>query len=113
MYERFMEKTRLVTNKMLEVGFGEGGSVKMWQEYFPNAEIYCMEYFDKEYAETWHSPSTDVPDLNVIRGDSTKPEPWLEVPFELDFIVDDGSHFPKDQMETFALGFSHLKSGGF
>lgn len=112
MYENLMESKRFTTNKILEVGFGEGGSVRMWMEYFPNADIYCMEYFDKEYSDVWHNPNTDIPELNVIKGDSTKPETWLEVPQNLDYIIDDGSHFGKDQMATFLNGFPHLASGG-
>ena len=112
MYENLMEKNRMATNKILEVGFGEGGSVKMWMDYFPNAETYCIEYFDKEHTDVWHSPSSDIPDLNVIGGDSTKPETWIDVPGNFDYIIDDGSHFPQDQISTFLHGFSHLKSHG-
>ena len=112
MYGRLMEEKRATTNKMLEIGFGEGGSVKMWMDYFFNADVYCIEYFDKEYSDVWHSPSADIPDLNVIKGDSTKPETWIEIPNNFDYIVDDGSHQPEDQIATFLLGFPHLKSGG-
>lgn len=112
MYERLMEEKRVTTNKMLEIGFGEGGSAKMWMDYFPNAEIYCVEYFDKEHEEVWHSPSVDLPELNMIKGDSTNAETWLEIPNNFDFIIDDGSHHPDDQISTFLLGFSHLKSKG-
>jgi len=112
MYEKLMEKSRLTTKNLLEIGYGEGGSIKMWADYFPNAQIHCIEYFDDEYKNVWHSPALDVPDLNVIEGDSTKLETWDAVPFDLDYIIDDGSHFPQHQMDTFLSGFSHLKSRG-
>ena len=111
-YERLFDHKRLKINKMLEVGYGSGGSVKMWMDYFPNADVYCMEYCDEEYKEVWHNPKLDLPDLDLIIGDSTKPESWVDVPNELDLIVEDGSHFPEHQIATFMNGFPHVASGG-
>ena len=51
-------------------------------------------------------------ELNLIVGDSTKKETWEQVPNNFDFIIDDGSHYPQHQIDTFLNGFSHLKSGG-
>lgn len=112
MYSEIMESSRTTVNKMLEIGFGKGGSVRMWMDYFPNADIYCMEYCDEEYKNVWHNPNLDIPNLEVIIGDSTKPESWLNVPYELDYIIDDGDHHPENQIATFMNGFSHVKSGG-
>lgn len=111
-YEQLMEQKRFTTSKLLEVGFGKGGSVRTWMDYFPNADIYCMEYFDKEYQEVWHNPSIDIPELKMVTGDSTKESTWDELPYDFDFIIDDGSHFPEDQIATFLNGFKHLKSRG-
>jgi hypothetical protein len=113
MYQKFMESNRLSTNRILEIGFGSGASSKMWIEYFPNADVYCMEYFDEEYKNVWNSPSSNIENLNIVRGDSTKTETWNEVPYEFDYLIDDGSHFPKDQINTFLLGFPHVKSNGY
>jgi len=112
MYSDLLDDKRLTTNKMLEIGYGSGASIRMWQEYFPNADIYCMEYCDEEHKDVWHNPSLDIPDMELIVGDSTKPECWVDVPYNLDLIVDDGSHFGKDQMATFMNGFTHVRSKG-
>ena len=37
---------RFSTFKMLEIGFGQGGSVSLWEELFPNAEITWIDYSD-------------------------------------------------------------------
>lgn len=112
MYEKLMERNRLSTKKVLEIGFGEGGSIKMWQNYFTNADIYCIEYFGDEHEKVWKSPSTEIPYLKVIRGNSTEKSTWNEAPYDIDYIIDDGSHQPEHQIETFLLGFPHLKSHG-
>jgi len=111
-YEKLMEPKRMTTNKMLEIGYGSGASIRMWMDYFPNADIYCMEYCGEEHKDVWHNPSLDIPDMELIVGDSTKPESWVDVPNNLDFIIDDGSHFPEHQIKTFLNGFPHVKSGG-
>ena len=112
MYEQLMESKRMTTNKILEVGYGSGGSIRMWMDYFPNADIYCMEYCDEEYKDVWHNPSLDIQDMELIIGDSTKPESWKDVPYNLDFIIEDGDHSPHSQLATFMNGFSHVASGG-
>jgi len=112
MYENLLEEKRLTAKRILEVGFGSGASVKMWLDYFVNAEVYCIEYFDKEYTDVWKSPSTEIQELNVVRGDSTKEDTWRGLPEDFDVIIDDGSHFPQHQIATFLNGFKHLKSRG-
>jgi hypothetical protein len=99
-------------NSMLEVGFGPGGSAKMWLEYFPDAKIYVMDDFGQEFHDVWHDPNIDIPNLNIIKGSSLDPMVWSEVPYNLDFILDDGDHNPNSQIQSFMLGFSKLKSGG-
>lgn len=113
MYEEIMEETRKSVNNILEVGFGPGASIRMWMDYFPNADVFCIEYFDKEYNEVWKSPSTDIKGLNVVEGDSTLEQTWTDLPSNFDYIIDDGSHFPEHQIATFLNGFPHLKSGGW
>ena len=40
-YAQFFDRER--TTKILEVGISNGNSIRMWLEYFPNAEIHGME----------------------------------------------------------------------
>ena len=41
--------------KMLEIGFGEGHSIRMWAEYFYNAIIYCIDVLE------------DLPEDNLLK----------------------------------------------
>lgn len=99
-------------NSMLEIGYGSGASPKMWREYFPTSDIYIMELFGKEFENTWKSPNTEKTGVNIIAGDATKSETWDKVPFELDMIIDDGSHYPEQQVDSLIYGLGHLKSKG-
>jgi hypothetical protein len=110
MYERWLGN--LHVNKMLEIGFGSGGSARMWLEYFPDAEIYIMELAGEEFQQVWKNPNTDIPDLNMIIGNSLSKETWDLVPNGLDFLIDDGDHKPENQIVTFELGFPKLREHG-
>lgn len=102
---------RNVSN-LLEIGLGSGASALMWSEYYPESSIHVMEYFDKEHVETWNSPQISAPNLTIHKGDSTKMDSWVNIPYGFDVIIEDGSHFPMDQIATFDLAFPHLKRGG-
>ncbi len=99
-------------NSMLEIGLGNGASARMWRDYFPNSKIFCMEFFGEENKNKWDGADGIIEGIDIVSGDSTKEESWNNIPYGLDFIIDDGSHFPGDQIKTFALGFSHLKTNG-
>ena len=109
-YEKILANRKI--NSMLEIGLGGGGSIRMWHDYFPDAQIYCMEYGGQEHIEKWKSPVVDVPNTTIVFGDSTKSDNWKNIPDNLDIVVDDGSHKPYDQEATFRNGFKKLKSRG-
>jgi len=110
MYEQMLSTINV--GKLLEVGLGNGASVQMWRDYFPEAEIYCIEYFGEENEKVWSNADGNIPGVKVINGDSTAFETWEKVPSDLDVIIDDGEHHPDFQINTFLIGFKHLKKGG-
>ena len=110
MYEDLLSKRDI--DNLLEIGLGSGASALMWSEALPNSNIHIMEYFDKEHIEVWNSPQISAPNLTIHRGDSTKHESWVDIPYGFDVIIDDASHEPHDQIATFTLGFPHLARGG-
>ena len=40
MYENFFSDIRDTALNVLEIGVCDGGSIKLWHDYFPNAQIY-------------------------------------------------------------------------
>jgi hypothetical protein len=110
MYEKLL--SLIEVNSLLEIGLGSGASMRMWIDYYPNAKVYCIEDFGEENERLWGKADGNIEGLNLISGDSTIKETWDKVPFELDFIVDDGDHHPDSQIKTLVQGFSHLRTGG-
>jgi hypothetical protein len=109
-YERLLGSRKI--EALLEIGLGGGASIRTWLDYLPHTEVYCIEYFSEENKEKWGGASGSIPGAVVIPGSSTQADTWERVPIDIDVIIDDGSHFPEDQIKTFVLGFPHLKSGG-
>lgn len=100
---------------LLEIGMYEGSSLKSWWEYLPDTEIYGIDDGARYHARHLLDPVLELPSIHHVFGDSTIPETALEMqtlqPF-FDVIIDDGSHFPKDQLTTFRNFFPLLKPNG-
>lgn len=113
-YELYLYPLRDKPIKMLEIGFGgyndatKGGeSLWTWLEYFPKAEITCLEYYPKQFSHER---------VNLIIGDQSDHTCLSRIgkdfgPFDL--IVDDGSHISAHIIKSFTSLFTnYLKSGG-
>lgn len=78
--------------KVVEIGVGEGASLRMWREFFPNAEVIGAD----------NDPARAVG--GVILCDQSKPNDLAALlqrtgP-DVDLFIDDGSHRPEHQRFT-------------
>ncbi|MHB1952138.1 MAG: class I SAM-dependent methyltransferase [Sulfobacillus sp.] len=103
---------RLLTSKtvlrLLEIGVGAGASMWMWREYFPYAKIYGI---DNDPAHIFqegsiHTLLCDASNSVHLRGTVEK------LGGNFDLIIDDGSHYPEQQISTFHTLRPFLASGG-
>jgi hypothetical protein len=113
-YEDFFKKRKNEKLKLFEIGIGGlsdpnkgGSSLKIWEEYFPNATIYSLDLYKKNIESTdrlkvYQGSQIDKKILDLIHKDSG----------DFDYIIDDGSHINQHQIKTFKLLFNKLKSGG-
>ena len=108
-YDSYFDKFRNEQIKLLEIGVQYGYSVKMWKEYFPNAEIYGFD-LDKECMRFQEERITIIHG-NQSNCDLLKATNEQHGPF--DIIIDDGSHFNGDMKRTFDCLFPLLKEGGY
>jgi hypothetical protein len=87
--------------------YKQGGSLRVWRDYFHNAEIYggdiaedCM--FTEERIKTFLFDSSDpIGCQNNLSG------------LTFDIIIDDGNHDPKYQVQTLKNLFPLLKKDGY
>ena len=81
--------------RLLEIGIYQGASLAAWVDFFPNAEIFGIDTFQRVQPE-------DIPILNHPRvkwrqHDSTTPGDFGQ----FDIIIDDGLHTHVSQRKTF------------
>lgn len=104
-YPRYLDSLRDQTFTMLEIGYFRGESARMWEEYFPHAEIFAVDIESSGKHERHE----------VIQADQSDPEDLKRIADRLGsarFIIDDGSHQPTHQFETFNFLFRHLLEPG-
>ncbi len=103
-YEEKLAPYRLTTKNILEIGVSAGLSMRMWEKYFPSAYIFGID----------NNPScqkSETPRTTIIIADSTNPISTLWG-HTFDVIIDDGSHYPSDQIRTFENLFTYLNPNG-
>lgn len=107
-YDALLEWQRFGVRRVLEIGIGTpqamahvknyqpGASLRMWRDYFPNAEIWGIDSDQKAMHEAGERiklaicSQTDEAALHAHLGER-----------KFDLIVDDGSHQPEDQLAAF------------
>ena len=100
LYERFFDPIRLSVKKVLEIGVEAGTSLRMWADYFPNAEIHGFD-IDPECRQ--HQTDRCV----VHIGDQTDISSMGSLPGGFDIIIDDGLHSADSQIGSFAYLYKH------
>jgi hypothetical protein len=92
---------------IVEIGYGQGKSIPMWKQLFPNSYLVCI---DRDISETGDG-------YKVLQADQDSLESMLNaidhIPQSVRIIIDDGSHHPKHQLSSFSLLFKDvLEEGG-
>jgi 23S rRNA U2552 (ribose-2'-O)-methylase RlmE/FtsJ len=102
MYESEMIKKKKVS--LLEIGVAFGHSIKMWEDYFQDSNIYGIDIKNNSKFDL----------QNFILGDATC-ENDINKNFsrkKFDYVVDDGSHKVDDQIQSFLLLSPKMKKSG-
>ena len=94
---------------LIEFGCFDGGSLRTWEKYFPNAEIYGVDLDEK-------AKRHETERIHVVIGDATSQDTYgtLKRSAGSAFIIlDDASHAWGDQRRSFELFWDMLSPGGF
>jgi hypothetical protein len=103
-YEEHMNKKKDID--ILEIGVQKGHSIRMWQDYFINSNVYGIDItLDNVIYEGLN---------NVYVCDATSEDQINSTLLDkmFDYIVDDGSHLIEHQIKSFDLLWPRIKSGG-
>lgn len=98
---------------LLEIGVGGyqdpssgGESLRLWQEYFPNAMIYGIDVIDKSYH--------DAKRIKTFVGSQDDPQFLKQLTQsigQVDIVIDDGSHHSQHIITAFNTLFPLLPDG--
>ena len=116
MYGQLLGPFRNRKLKFMEIGLGcgdhgggPGHSLRLWRKYLPQANISIFEYDEKCALEFKNQVENlfigDSGDLNLLQSIGEKYGPF-------DFIVDDGGHTRKSQINGLVGFWPHMTSKG-
>jgi hypothetical protein len=113
-YEHHFSAIRTRALNVLEIGIGGyetsaagGGSLRMWEAYFPHSRVFGVDIYDK----TPH----DAGRVRTFRGsqaDESFMRNVVQSMGRLDVVIDDGSHINEHVITSFNILFPLLEDGG-
>ncbi len=100
---------RMHVKKVCEIGLQNDYSMKMWEAFFPNAEIYGLDIdpnCKKFEGDRRHVYIGDQGDRKFLKGFLN------DIGGGLDVVIDDGSHIVEHQMTSFEVLFPSMSTHG-
>lgn len=93
-------------------GYGPGASYYTWLEYFPNVDLYFIEY-NAECAEKWADQTAGATIFPGDQADKAFLRKFIEeTGGDFDVIIDDGGHSMVQQETSLELLWKVVKPGG-
>lgn len=109
LYEVLFEPYRNSAKKVFEVGIRNGGSIRVWRNYFSRAVIYAVDNHEPSL-EIIANQERIIP-VNLDQGSSKQLDSFARNgPFDIG--IDDGSHIWRHQVLTFEKLWPVIKPGG-
>lgn len=109
LYERLLFQWKDDPIKILEIGVAKGGSLTMWQSYFPKARIFAIDIFDKSEFN-----NARVTTLIADQANREQLQAAIEKSgSDIDVLLDDGGHSMEQQQVSLGFLFRHVRPGGY
>ena len=109
LYERLFFPWKDEPIKIFEIGVASGGSLKMWQAYFPQARIFAVDIlpkseFDNERTKTLIADQANRDQLQAAIDAAGG---------DIHILIDDGGHSMEQQQVSLGFLFRHVRPGGY
>ena len=118
-YQELFDSKRISTKNILEIGIGpfehcNGASIKLWHDFFPNAQIYGVDI--NPYEIIWDKVKNNDRIILYTSTDGYK-ESWFEGTFlksniRFDIAIDDGPHTLDSMIQFIELYSKVMKEDG-
>ena len=109
LYENLLLGKRESARNVLEVGIYQGGSIKMWSDYFINATVHALDIMDD--SNVWEAIKHNERIVLYTSSDAYSNEfftaNFLNKNIKCDFLLDDGPH-TLESMKSFIKLYSQI-----
>lgn len=109
MYESILAPLRSTATHVLEIGIYSGASLAAFRDYFHNAHVDGIDITMKHVLPQHRNLERTT--IHIMDGTSPDAVQALHAQ-TYDVIVDDASHVPRDQVESFRVFAPYIKVGG-
>ena len=106
LYEKYFSSLKNSKINILEIGVEGGDSLRIWREYFTNANICGIDIDKKDFK---------IDNTEILQGDQSDKnflKKLIDKYKNFDIIIDDGSHQAKHIIASFKFLFPHLNNNG-
>jgi hypothetical protein len=107
-YGPLFEPLKNLEISLLEIGVWHGHSLRLWEDYFPHAEITAIDNDRTCLKEGSNRSKVYIghqADLRFMENIGNREG-------DFDIIIDDGSHLQHDVITSFSVLYRFLKKGG-
>ena len=108
LYERLFLEWKNEPITIFEIGIANGGSLKMWQEYFPQSQVFAVDIEPKTQFENAR--------VRTFVGDQAQRDqlkPAIEAAGQPHIVIDDGGHTMEQQQVSLGYLFRYVRPGGY
>ena len=112
LYQKLLISKKETALNVLEVGIYHGGSIKLWSDFFTNANVYGLDIMNND--DVWEGIKNK--DKIILYSSSNEYDPdffithFLNKNIKCDFMLDDGPH-TLDSMIQFIKLYSQIMTG--
>lgn len=114
-YHGLFKNRRNDVLNIAEIGILDGASLRMWQEYFPNANIYGFDNnidFINNFKNNYNNDRIKLYQIDVTNENDIKNTLQEFNDIKFDIIIEDSTHQFNDQIRVIKNVSDYLKPGG-
>ena len=109
LYQKLLNKKKYTSKNILEIGIFNGGSIKLWNDYFINATIYGLDILNIN--DVWDGIK-NKDRIILYTSSNAYNEDFFNINFlnkniKFDFMLDDGPH-TLESMKQFIKLYSQI-----